>query len=233
MYATNERTIVSYPSFLSFTRNHTRYRKWRLYYTHLDTVHIGSISFEISSLLFGSVVDSTEPNTDCLRHHHLFPMQEHALWFHFLLACSVLPPHIHHSMPNRVLEWNGLLCFCVILLKEAPARNPIVDLFKGHIAAAAADALFDGRRCASHSVRGNLLFESVHGRGQKAIRHFRGRLDAFVHNSGQILFEIGEEHSADRFGNKGGHSVHAYGVWCVLYMLYVDRCWVMRSQKKQ
>lgn len=66
------------------------------------------------------------------------------------------------------------------------------------------DTFFEGGCGVSQSTSG-LLFESIDGRGQKTICHFGRRLNAVVDGLGQIGFEIGKQHSAECFRDKGRH----------------------------
>jgi len=71
-----------------------------------------------------------------------------------------------------------------------------MDLFEG--------ALFEDVRRATNADA-QLFFESVDGRGQETIRQGFRRPKAFVDRLGEILLEVGQQESADGFGNERGH----------------------------
>mmetsp|Transcript_19612 Transcript_19612/g.48813 ORF Transcript_19612/g.48813 Transcript_19612/m.48813 type:complete len:161 (-) Transcript_19612:119-601(-) len=104
------------------------------------------------------------------------------------------PPTHNTSYRAYCRTWHGVLT--TRLLEETPNWNLVMNLFH--------EAFLNGRRRVSQAD-GRLFFESVDGRGQEAVRHFGGGLDAFVNCLGQILFEIGQQKPAESLGSKRGH----------------------------
>ena len=148
-------------------------------------------------------------------HRRLFPSTG-AISFSYSPPSRFAPPtHTTlHTVPY-CRTWHGVLT--TRLLEETPNWNLVMDLFH--------KAFLDGRRRVSQAD-GRLFFESIDGRGQEAIRHFGGGLDAFVNCLGQILFEIGQQKPAESLGSKRGHC-SSYSKALLMILIWLVRFWML------